>query len=140
MAQKSLQIELEAEPDCPRIFGDRRRLEQIMSNLLNNAIKFSPTGGLVQLAIHHINQDVQICVADRGPGVPTEAQEKIFDKFHIATDDQALAGSGLGLFIARALVRLHNGRIWLENRPDGGSRFCFTIPISPPEAQNAESQ
>lgn len=138
--RKKLEIILDAEADLPSVWGDRRRLEQVLSNLLNNAIKFSPPGEQIHMVIHHIGPNIQICVTDRGPGVPPEERDQIFNKFYIATRNKALAGSGLGLFISRALVHLHGGRIWLEDRPGGGSRFCFTIPISSQEIHDAESQ
>jgi two-component system phosphate regulon sensor histidine kinase PhoR len=71
---------------------------------------------------------VQICITDRGPGIPAEEQERIFEKFYVVRDGRGLSGLGLGLYIARQYVELHGGRIWVESLTGKGSTFCFSIP------------
>lgn len=137
--RRGIRIVVEIEEDLPVIWADRRRVDQALSNLLNNAVKFSPADNVIRIAMVRREESVQVCVEDRGPGVPAEVRDHIFDKFYIATANQALAGSGLGLFIARELVELHGGRIWLESPAQDGSRFCFTLPIHASEVSHAES-
>jgi signal transduction histidine kinase len=132
-AHKQQQITLQADPNLPTVQGDRRRLEQVFSNLLGNAIKFAPSNSVINVCLKYIGDSVQICVEDAGPGVPLTEQERIFDKFYTAAENQSLAGAGLGLFVCRELVQLHGGRIWREDRPGGGSRFYFTLPMGAAE-------
>ena len=126
---KRQRVSLEATADLPPVYGDWRRVDQILSSLLHNAFKFTPAGGAIRCALRRVDDGVQACVEDNGPGVPGVAREHIFDKFYSAAAESAVAGVGLGLYISRELVSLHGGRIWHEERPGGGSRFCFTLPI-----------
>ena len=127
-ARKQQLTHLQADTDLPQIQGDRRRLEQVLSNLLGNASKFAPPKSVIDVLLKRKEDAVQICVEDTGSGVPLSERERIFDKFYTTVENQALAGAGLGLFVCRELVQLHGGRIWVEDRPGGGSRFCFVIP------------
>lgn len=136
LERKQQQVSLTVAPDLPQVWADGRRVEQIVSNLMNNAAKFGPARSLIGVELLNRGAEVQFCVMDAGPGVPPAERDRIFDKFYIAAPDKALAGVGLGLFICRELVRLHNGRIWLEARPEGGSRFCFTLPVAAKDAEN----
>ena len=99
--------------------------------MFHNAYKFSPVGGTIRVVLASGDGQVKMCVEDQGPGVPAEARERIFDKFYSLPAQSTLAGVGLGLYICRELVALHGGRLWYEARPEGGSRFCFTVPASP---------
>ncbi len=128
--RKQRNIDLEVSPDLPPVFADGKRVEQIISNLINNANKFAPPGTPIAVALQPHPQGVLVTVSDSGPGVPSAERQHIFEKYYIAVEDKALAGTGLGLFICRELVRLHNGQIWVEDRPGGGSRFCFTLPLA----------
>jgi two-component system sensor histidine kinase KdpD len=131
---------LEVAPHLPWVRADGKRFEQIMTCLIDNATKFAPPASAIEVALSLANGAVQMSVADTGPGVPPGEREHIFDKFYIAAADKALAGVGLGLFICRELVRLHGGCIWVEDRPSGGSRFCFTLPIAAENNADEESQ
>lgn len=135
LAQKHLQVETTPAPDLPRVQADPRRFDQILGNLLHNAVKFSPEGGRIRVSATAEANSVRICVEDAGPGIPPEERERIFDKFAVIPQRKATAGVGLGLFISRELVRLHGGAIWVEDTPLGGSRFCFTLPLAM-EAKN----
>lgn len=128
LSRKNQRVTLQVKPNLPQVWADSRRVEQILSNLMGNAIKFSPPESTIDVQLCSVDDAVQVCVADVGPGVPPEERERIFDKFYTATKNRALAGAGLGLFICRELVRLHGGHIWMEDRPGGGSCFCFTLP------------
>jgi len=127
-ARKQQEITLQTDPSLPPVRGDRQRLEQVLSNLLGNAIKFSPSNSKIGVRLQQMEDLAQVCIEDTGPGVPPSEQERIFDKFYTAAENQALAGAGLGLFVCKEFVRLHGGRIWVGELPGGGSRFCFTLP------------
>jgi signal transduction histidine kinase len=139
LERKRQRVVLRAADGLPPVWADGRRVEQILSNLVHNASKFAPPGSDIEIELSPEDGAMQICVADAGPGVPPGERERIFDKFYIAVKDKALAGAGLGLFICRELVRLHGGRIWVEDRPGGGSRFCFTLPLASEETAYEES-
>ncbi len=138
ISRKQRQIILDVAPDLPLVFADGKRVEQIISNLVNNANKFAPPESPIEIALQVHPQGVLVSVADSGPGVPPSERERIFEKYYIAVEDKALAGTGLGLFICRELVRLHNGHIWVESRPGGGSLFCFTLPLAPQETPTSD--
>jgi len=128
-------IALDLPPHLPPVFVDRRRMEQVLNNLLSNAHKFTPKGGHIRVTVQEKGDVVEVRVQDNGPGIPPEEQERIFDKFYVVTDGHRQAGVGLGLYIARQFVALHGGRIWVESQPGAGSTFCFTVPIDTPAEQ-----
>lgn len=105
---------------------DRERILQVLSNLIGNAIKFSPEGGRVTLTASSSQGTWTFSIRDLGPGVPSDKREHLFDRFWHGGHKKS--GTGLGLTIAKALVELHGGRIWVESEPDAGSTFSFTIP------------
>ena len=142
LAQKHLTWQEAIPPDLPEARADPARLDRILENLLSNAAKFSPEGGQIRVAVGLEDEKfVRICVEDQGPGVPPSERPHVFDRFYTtASQDEALKGVGLGLFIARRLVELHGGRIWVDDAPNGGGRFCLTLPIIPsPEESDADS-
>ncbi len=106
---------------------DRRRIEQVLNNLLSNANKFAPRGGHIQVSVRERGEAVEVSVQDDGPGVPLPEQGHIFEKFHTLDTGRGRAGVGLGLYIARQLVSLHGGDIGVESQPGAGSRFYFRI-------------
>jgi signal transduction histidine kinase len=111
---------------------DALRMEQVVSNLLNNAIKFSPKGGRIDVEVSAPDDaSVRLAVRDRGLGIPPEHRAQIFDRFHQAHARDHRSGLGLGLYVSRAIVELHGGSIWAEFPPDGGTRFVVTLPASP---------
>ncbi|HHJ06384.1 MAG TPA: ATP-binding protein [Anaerolineae bacterium] len=124
----------------PPGWADRRRVEQVFSNLIRNAVKFSPEGSLITISLQAQAGALQTCVLDEGPGVAPEEQALIFDKFYTTNKNQALAGVGLGLFICRRLIEQSGGKIWIKNRSQGGSAFCFTLPLANEEPDNAKSR
>ena len=142
LIQKHLIWREELPADLPDARADPARLDRILENLLSNAAKFSPEGGEIRVIVSQDERKfVQICVEDQGPGVPPSERPHVFDRFYTtASQDEALKGVGLGLFIARRLVELHGGRIWVDDASDGGGRFCFTLPVIPsPEDSDADS-
>ncbi len=107
---------------------DRHRIEQVLSNLISNAHRFAGRGGNIRVSLASEDDHFEITVDDDGPGIPSEDQDRIFDKFYVVADGRGMAGVGLGLYIARQLVQLHQGRIWVESVPGQGSSFHVAIP------------
>ncbi|MBN1978040.1 MAG: GAF domain-containing protein [Anaerolineae bacterium] len=123
--------------DLPPVAGDAGRLQQVFDNLLGNAIKFSPDGGRITVAVRDVGELLQVSVSDEGVGIPEDQHERIFERFY-QVDGSArrhFAGVGLGLTIAKRIVEAHGGRIWVESVPDKGSTFYFTIPKYQAEEQ-----
>jgi len=110
------------------ITGDSKRISQIISNLLSNALKFSKQDSPIDIEISLIKNFMQICIFDNAPVLSEEEEKKIFDKYYTSSNDKALSGFGLGLFIVKKLVDLHNGKIWVQKR-SGGKGFCFNLPL-----------
>ena len=110
--------------------GDERRIRQVIFNLLSNAVKFTPTGGHVDLKSAQVDGEVLVSVADTGPGIAPEDQERIFEEFQqTGVGAGQREGTGLGLALSKRLVELHGGRIWVDSEPGKGSTFVFTLPL-----------
>lgn len=109
-----------------RVQGDEQRLRQVIANLLDNALKFSPTSGQVVVALFQDAERVTLRVRDSGPGVRSEALAHLFDRFY--RDDDMSKGSGLGLAVVKSLVELHGGRVAARNHPQGGAEFEVVLP------------
>jgi signal transduction histidine kinase len=109
------------------VFADSARIQQVLSNLVGNAVKFTPREGLVTVCAEQIDGEVRFAVIDTGSGIPAEQLPHIFGRFWQArTSDRR--GIGLGLAIAKGIVEGHNGRIWVESHVGLGSTFYFTLP------------
>jgi two-component system phosphate regulon sensor histidine kinase PhoR len=130
------EIELDAHlpPESVRAVGDPDRVRQILLNLVENALKYSPGGGRVDVLVKPEAGCVRFSVRDEGLGIPSAEQERIFEKFYRldASMSRGVGGSGLGLFICRELVELMDGRIWVTSQPGVGSTFSFELPVSEP--------
>ena len=115
------------------MLGDPGRLVRAIDNIIDNAISFSPPGGLVEIAATRVGDSVRIRIDDEGPGVPEEAREAIFNRFHSVRPEHEDFGrhSGLGLAIARAIVEGHDGEIDVQDRDDAlsGARFTIRLPV-----------
>ena len=125
-------LSLDLQSDLPSIHADRDRLTQVASNLLNNAVKYSPTGGRIAVKSRVDGDQVRIEVRDEGLGIPPEALETIFERYS-RVDSQAtkdIPGTGLGLPIVRQIVQLHGGRVWAESELGRGSVFHVTLPLA----------
>jgi PAS domain S-box-containing protein len=115
--------------DFPLVRGDRMRLEQVLNNLVSNAIRYSPEGGRVRIRGRVRRDDVVVTVTDEGIGIPATEQGRIFEAFYRVDDrsTRKTRGAGLGLFLARAIVEAHGGRLWVESEPGEGSSFSFSL-------------
>lgn len=120
--------------DLPLVPIDSILIELVLVNLLENAVKYTPAGAPIELSAHAAVNEVIVEVADHGAGIPAGEEERIFEKFY-RTRPSATGGVGLGLTICKAIVEVHGGRIWADNRPDGGAVFHFTLPLEgePPQ-------
>ena len=125
---KGIAMRASAVMDAP-VRADRHKVEQVLHNLFHNALKFTPSGGVIAVQSHVVeNEQVTITVTDTGCGIPPGHEEKVFLKFHRAPSP-IQEGAGLGLAISKSLVELHGGNIWVESEPGRGSKFSFTLPL-----------
>jgi two-component system, OmpR family, phosphate regulon sensor histidine kinase PhoR len=130
-AEKDLRISLDISKQLPDIAGDRRRLAEVLQNLLDNAIQYTLPGGQITLSAETADSEVILTVSDTGMGIPQADQPRIFERFYRVdvARSRELGGTGLGLSIAKHLVEIHGGRIWVESAVGQGSRFHFSVPI-----------
>jgi signal transduction histidine kinase len=139
-ATKSLEIRQSLPHATVRVRADQEKLSIVLDNLLNNAIKFTPPGGRIQVALRSQTGMVAVSVTDTGIGIPEQELNQVFDRFyqvesHLTRHE---GGMGLGLSIARGMVELHGGRIWVESVEGRGSRFTFTLPVPWKDAASRE--
>jgi len=137
---KSIQIEVDVFEPLPGVYGDPEKIEQILTNLIGNSMKFTPDGGKILITAKPFSHDrkggygdrVAISVKDTGIGIPPEHLEAIFEKFHQVEGSlhRSVSGTGLGLAITKGLVEAHQGKIWVESEVGNGSTFTFTLPLS----------
>jgi signal transduction histidine kinase len=124
-----LELNLSTEPEEITIAADERRVRQIVFNLLSNAVKFTPADGRVDVSARLEDGQVEVAVADTGPGITAADLETIFEEFEQTSEGKEAEGTGLGLPLSRKLVELHGGRLWVESEPGRGSTFRFTLPV-----------
>jgi CheY-like chemotaxis protein/anti-sigma regulatory factor (Ser/Thr protein kinase) len=126
-------VVVEAAADLPPVRADADRVQQVLSNLIGNARKYSPNGGSIVLSARAVDDAVEIAVTDRGLGIPPEALPRLFEKFFRVdnTDRRQIRGTGLGLAIVKQIVEVHGGRVRAESAGLGhGARICFTLPVA----------
>lgn len=128
--EKSLELETTASSQLAPVQGDRDKILQILTNLIHNAIKFTPSSGHISISLTPVEDStIQVCVADTGCGIAAEEVPHVFDRFYRSDSGTTAArGAGLGLAITKSLVNLHRGRIWVESTVGSGTRFFFTLP------------
>ncbi len=132
-AGSSIRLDTDLDEDLPPVMADSARIQQVLSNLVGNAVKFTPRAGSITVCAERIDGEVRFAVIDTGPGIPAEQLPHIFGRFWQArTSDRR--GIGLGLAIAKGIVEAHNGRIWVESHVGLGSTFYFTLPSAPTAA------
>ena len=126
-----LTLRIEGATELPFVYVDGNRVEQVLTNLIHNAIKFTPTGGEIRVsAITSDAQTLTVKVADTGVGIAPEDLPRVFERFYKADRARSGGGTGLGLAIAKHIIQAHGGRIWVESRLGKGSTFCFTLPLA----------
>lgn len=142
LAERAVQVELPTDPLL--VFADEILLEQVLVNLLENAVRYTPPRSPIRIAAFTSGAEVIVEVADRGPGVPEGERERVFRKFHrVAPGDRTsgiAAGTGLGLAICRGVISAHGGRIWVEPHEGGGASFRFALPRATPPAAPVEGE
>ena len=130
LAQKSMKFVLDIPQDIPQIYADTELIRQLISNLLDNAIKYTPDKGRISLSVlHRTNQKVQVSVCDTGPGIPPNKREQIFEGNFRLQRDRDEEGYGLGLATCHQIVSAHYGQIWVDSSPESGSCFRFTLLV-----------
>ena len=125
-----IRLHIDCNQDLPEILADQARVEQVIVNLVHNAIKFTPPGGEIWAHAEQANGAVRFTIRDTGVGIPAEDMPRIFERFYKADRARRSGGTGLGLAIARHTVEAHGGRIWAESEEGRGSTFSFTIPLA----------
>ncbi|MEN9216382.1 MAG: histidine kinase [Gloeomargarita sp. HHBFW_bins_162] len=126
-------LHLDITAPCPPVFADPDALRRVLTNLLDNACKYTPPGGRISIStLHSTTLKVQVSVADNGPGIPLTDQERIFEPNTRLENSADQTGYGLGLAVCRQIVQAHYGRIWVESEPGRGSTFHFTLPVYRP--------
>lgn len=138
--ERSISLAIDVALDLPRVMADRRRLRQVIVNLVSNACKYTPSGGHVDVVLRVDDEDLRVDVRDTGVGIRSDAQPHIFTPFFRADNSlrEVVGGTGLGLSITRSLVHLHGGRIWFESQEGEGAVFSFTLPLGQGEWTPAE--
>ena len=133
----------EVPSDLPPVEADRERIHQVLFNLLDNAFRFTPSGGAVTVRAVRENGSCEVSVEDTGPGIPAEHLPLLFERFYRVDPSRSRddGGTGIGLAIARSVVEAHGGRIWAESDQGQGSRFRFVLPLGPkgPQVRSGES-
>jgi signal transduction histidine kinase len=129
--QAGVILDYEVDPDLPPMMFDEEKIFRVLSNLVDNALKFTPAGGKVMLKMNRIDGQLFIDVQDTGPGVPMDFREQIFDLYaQVPGTEGRRRGTGLGLAFCKLAVEAHQGEIWVEDNPGGGSRFRIRLPIN----------
>jgi signal transduction histidine kinase len=130
-ARQDVQLSQDVPDDLPAVFADAERLHQVLFNLLDNAVRFTPEGGRVRVTASGHNGSVDVAVSDTGPGIDAEHLPRLFERFYRVDTARSRdeGGTGIGLAIARSVVEAHGGRIWAESEPGTGSTFTFELPV-----------
>jgi two-component system, OmpR family, clock-associated histidine kinase SasA len=127
---KAQNLKMDVPPDLPYVHADIDHIRQVLINLLDNAIKYTPAGGMIKLCVlHRTTQKVQVSVMDDGPGIPIEKQKAVFHDAFRLERDELQEGYGIGLALCQRIIRAHYGQIWVDSTPDEGSSFSFTLPV-----------
>ena len=129
-SEKQIEIELDVESECS-LQGDERKLQQVISNLLTNAVKFSWPGGQIEVAAVREGEEVRVSVKDNGQGIPEAEQANLFRPFGKTSvrTTKGESSTGLGLAIVRRIVEAHGGKIWVTSKQGEGAQFTFSLPL-----------
>ena len=126
---KEVELSFSLPSALPQVKADGNKITWVLTNLIANALRYTSSGGRIQLFAEHLGPQVHLAVSDDGAGIPYEYQSKIFEKFVQVEKDKTVHGSGLGLAICKEIVRAHGGTIWVDSLPGEGSTFTFTLPV-----------
>jgi two-component system clock-associated histidine kinase SasA len=127
---KSQHLKKDIPSDLPNVLADSERVRQVVVNLLDNAIKYTPVGGTISVSVlHRTTQKIQVSVCDNGPGIPEENRERIFEERYRLKRDETKEGYGIGLSLCQRIIRAHYGQIWVDAATNQGSCFHFTLPV-----------
>jgi signal transduction histidine kinase len=131
-ARRAVELDERVPDDLPLVYADAERVHQVLFNLLDNAVRFTPSGGRVTITASGRNGAVDVAVADTGPGIAPEHLPRLFERFYRVDSARSRdeGGTGIGLAIARSVVEAHGGRIWAESEPGKGSTFTFELPVA----------
>ncbi len=132
---KGRKIKIDVAANLPLVPMDSVLMAQVVINILDNALKYSPEEGTIEILAGIRKDSLQIEIADQGPGIPPEHLTQVFNKFFRLSSTEEVSGTGLGLAISKGIVEAHEGRIWAENRPDAGSKIIFTLPLQTSETE-----
>jgi len=131
---RSIELIKNVEQNLPQVNVDPSRIGQVLNNLVSNAIKYTPENGAITVEAKLLSRsnEIQISVQDTGVGIPKESLEKVFDKFYQVGGRSLsdVAGTGIGLSVAKEIVEIHSGRIWVESDTGQGAKFLFTLPVA----------
>jgi two-component system clock-associated histidine kinase SasA len=129
---KSQEVETDIPNDLPYVYADPERIRQVLVNLLDNAIKYTPEGGKISVSgLHRTTQKVQFSISDTGPGIPVENRDRIFENHFRLQRDEGTEGYGIGLCLCQRIILAHYGQIWVDSAPNNGAWFHFTLPVYP---------
>ncbi|MEH2012059.1 histidine kinase [Nostoc sp.] len=129
---KCQEVETDIPNDLPYVYADPERIRQVLVNLLDNAIKYTPEGGKISIAgLHRTTQKVQFSIGDTGPGIPVENRDRIFENHFRLQRDEGTEGYGIGLCLCQRIILAHYGQIWVDSAPNNGAWFHFTLPVYP---------
>jgi signal transduction histidine kinase len=126
--EKGLDLTLDAAPDVPTITGDRVRIRQVIANLLDNAVKYTPRGGRITVTVRAATTGAEINVTDTGPGIAPEDRERVWERLYRGDASRSQRGLGIGLSLVRAIVEAHGGHARVEPAPGQGARFVVSLP------------
>ncbi len=126
-SQVSYEVAVAGSPE--RIWADGGQIHRVVTNLVVNALRYSPPGGRIQVEVEQEGPVARLSLSDEGPGIPEAELEAVFGRFWQGERSASSGNAGLGLFLCRAIVDQHGGRIWAENRPEGGARFRVELPV-----------
>ncbi|MCC5615120.1 histidine kinase [Nostoc sp. CHAB 5836] len=129
---KSQEVDTDIPNDLPYVYADPERIRQVLVNLLDNAIKYTPEGGKISVAgLHRTTQKIQFSIGDTGPGIPVENRDRIFENHFRLQRDESTEGYGIGLCLCQRIILAHYGQIWVDSAPNNGAWFHFTLPVYP---------
>src|SRR5690606_36599367 len=130
--RNALTLLIDVPPDAPPVLVDAERIAQVITNLVHNAIKFTPPSGIIRVSadIRSQEDDIVVSISDTGVGIRAQDQPRIFERFYKADRARSGGGTGLGLAIVRHLVQAHGGAIWVESQEGEGSTFYLTLPLA----------